>query len=153
MRYVFQASEATVYRFPTHTNELLYGREEAAATEAFIVALAPGEAPPWHRHPEAEQVFYVIEGSGLLQVGAEEAGERQQYRLNPGDLVRVPPGTWHSVYNDGDAVMRYVSLDAFVGGKPADEPTWDDHVKTVCASNGWRFEAVKHAKGGDDTAN
>jgi len=153
MRHVFRDSEAITYRFPTHTNRLLYGREEAAATEAFVVVLEPGEAPPWHRHLEAEQVFYVIEGSGLLQISPDEIGPRQECQLNIGDLVRVPPGTWHAVRNDGSVRMRYLSLDAFVAGKPADEPTWDDHVRAVCAANGWPFAEVKQTKGGDDAAN
>ncbi|MGQ9839987.1 MAG: cupin domain-containing protein [Anaerolineae bacterium] len=151
MRYVFRATETTTYRFPTHINELLYGREEAAATEAFIVVLGPGEAPPLHKHPEAEQVFYVIEGSGLLQIAAGQTGIGQQYRLSAGDLVRVPPDTWHSVYNDGSTPLRYLSVDAFVGGKPTDELSWDEHVKAICAMNGWAFEAVKQTKGGDAT--
>lgn len=146
MQYVFRSSDTITYRFPTHTNDLLYGREDAVATEAFIVVLEPGEAPPLHQHPEAEQVFFVLEGSGLLQIGADQ--DAQQYRLSPGDLVRVPPGAWHCVYNDVGATMRYLSIDAFAGAKPPDEPTWDSHAQMQCAANGWAFEAVRRAKGG-----
>jgi mannose-6-phosphate isomerase-like protein (cupin superfamily) len=144
MRYVFNPSDTVTYRFPTHTNELLYGREEAAATETFVVVLEPGEAPPLHKHPDCEQVFYVTEGSGVLHVG-EGAGSRQ-FRVQAGDLVRVPPHTWHRIHNDGKVPVRYISVDAFVGGKPADEPTWDSHARAQCEANGWAFDSVKRAK-------
>jgi mannose-6-phosphate isomerase-like protein (cupin superfamily) len=144
MRYVFNSLDTVTYRFPTHTNELLYGREEAATTETFVVVLEPGEAPPLHKHPDCEQVFYMTEGSGLLQIGAGD--DARKFRVKPGDLVRVPPDTLHRVHNDGQVPMRYISVDAFVGAKPIDEPTWDSHAKAQCDANGWAFESVKRAK-------
>jgi mannose-6-phosphate isomerase-like protein (cupin superfamily) len=146
MRYVFDAADVTTYRFPTHRNDLLYGREEAVMTEAFIVILEPGESPPLHKHDDTEQVFYVTEGAGMLQIGADK--EAQQFRIGPGAVVRVPPGTWHRVRNDGVVPVRYFSVDAFVGGKPVDEPTWDSHVEVMCDTHGWSFQAVKKSKGG-----
>lgn len=143
MRYVFHQDETIRYRYPTHVNDLLYGREEAAATETFIVVLEPGEAPPLHNHPDVEQVFFVIEGSGVLQVGA---GEGQTFRLNPGDTARIPPHTPHSVRNDGATVVRYVSVDAFAGPRSADEPTWDSHAAALCQAQGWDFSQVKQAR-------
>ena len=32
------------------------------------------------------------------------------------------------------------------GARPADEPTWDDHVRGICADKGWDFASVKRAK-------
>jgi mannose-6-phosphate isomerase-like protein (cupin superfamily) len=146
MRYVFHQDETIRYRYPTHVNDLLYGREEATATETFIVVLEPGEAPPLHVHPDVEQVFFVMEGSGVLTVG--KGDEAQTFRLNPGDTARVPPQTYHSVRNDGDANMRYVSVDAFAGPRLDDEPTWDSHAEALCNAQGWDFAKVKLVKQG-----
>ena len=52
-----------------------------------MVVLEPGEAPPLHAHHDTEQVFYVLSGSGELQIGAAP-GER--FPVGPGDLVRIP---------------------------------------------------------------
>ncbi len=144
MRYIFHQDETIRYRYPTHVNDLLYGREEATATETFIVVLAPGEAPPLHAHPDVEQVFFVMEGSGVLQVGA--GAEAQTFRLNPGDTARIPPHTPHSVHNDGQAPVRYLSVDAFAGPRLANEPTWDSHAQALCRAQGWDFASVKQVK-------
>lgn len=143
MRYVFSQDQTIRYRYPTHTNDLLYGREEATTTEAFVVVLEPDEAPPLHVHPDVEQVFFMIEGSGLLQVG--EGAEAQTFRLNPGDIVRIPPHTPHAVRNDGKTPVRYLSVDAFAGPPPDDEPTWDSHVAALCRAQGWDFAKVKQS--------
>lgn len=93
-QYVFDPREVTRYRFPTHTNDVIMAREDGAASEAFFVILEPGEAPPIHVHPDAEQVFFVLEGTGELGVGPDAA---ERHPLKSGDFVRTPPGTPHAV--------------------------------------------------------
>jgi quercetin dioxygenase-like cupin family protein len=143
MRYVFSTADTTVYRFPTHVNELVLDRSEATVTEVFVVDLEPGEAPPLHIHPDTEQIFYMLQGEGELRVGDEG---RDSYRVKPGDVVRIPPATWHRIINDGAIDIRYVSIDAFPGARPTDEPTWDDHVKGICAAQGWDYATVKRPR-------
>ena len=139
MQYFFSTQHTTRYRFPTHVNELVMDRADAETSEVFIVVLEPGQAPPLHVHDDTEQIFYVLEGRGLLQIG--ERAER--HAVKPGDVVRIPPHTYHRIFCDGDKPLRYLSVDCFVGGRPKDEPTWDAHVRAVCAAQGWDFDAVK----------
>lgn len=139
--YVFHARDAIRYRFPTHTNDLLMDRADAATSEAFFVILEPGEAPPFHVHPDAEQVFYVLEGTAEMTV--REAGGPATVALAPGDFVRTPPGLYHAVRNTGTRRFTYLSIDCFTGPPTAGEPTWDDHVRAMCELNGWDFDAVK----------
>ncbi len=140
MRYIFSTSNTSRYRFPTHTNLLVMDRADAATSESFISVMEPGEAPPLHKHDDTEQVFYVLSGRGRLIIGAdsEDMGE-----INPGDLVRIPPGTWHRVPCVGDEPLRYLVVDCFPGGRPTHEPTWESHVRVVCDQNGWDFDEVK----------
>ena len=140
MRYVFSTTATSRYRFPTHTNELVMDRADATTSESFITVMEPGESPPLHKHDDTEQVFYVLSGRGRLHIGpdAEDMGP-----LEPGDLVRIPPSTWHRVPCVGDEPLRYLVVDCFPGGRPAHEPTWDSHVRVVCAENGWDFNSVK----------
>ena len=139
-KYVFPTTETVHYRFPTHTNDLIMDRSEAATSEAFLVILAPGEAPPLHVHDDTEQVFYVISGAGELQIGADE-----RFAVKTTDLVRIPPGAWHRIFCKGDAPLVYLSVDCFLGGRPAAEPTWESHVRVMCANNGWDFDSVRNA--------
>ncbi len=143
MKYVFSTTDTIRYRFPTHLNDLVLDRSEATATEVFIVVLEPGEAPPLHKHPDTEQVFYLLAGEGELRIGP---GAAEHYRLKPGDVVRIPPDTLHMVANDGRVPVRYLSVDAFPGGRPTDEPTWDDHVRSNCAAQGWDFTSIKRQR-------
>ena len=140
MTYVFKTDRTTRYRFPTHTNLLVMDRAEATASESFITVMEPGEAPPLHVHHDTEQVFFVLSGEGRLITGADE---QDQGPIVPGDLVRIPPGTWHKVPCVGDEPLRYLVVDVFPGGRPSAEPTWESHVRVVCEGNGWDFDAVK----------
>jgi len=144
-RYVFSTTETIRYRYPTHVNDLVIDRAEAASTEVFIVVLEPGEAPPLHLHDDAEQVFFILQGTGLLTVG----DPAQTFAVKPGDVVRIPPHTLHAIRCDGPATLRYLSVDAFVGEKNPAEPTWDDHVKTLCDRFGWDFDQVKQVPSND----
>jgi mannose-6-phosphate isomerase-like protein (cupin superfamily) len=139
-RYVFSTTDTIRYRFPTHTNELVMDRSEATTSEAFLVVLEPGEAPPLHVHHDTEQVFYMLQGSGTLQIGDDKS---HHFPVKPGDLVRIPPHTFHLVRNDGQKPIVYLSVDCFVGSKPKDEPTWDSHVRVMCAEKGWDFDQIR----------
>jgi quercetin dioxygenase-like cupin family protein len=139
-QYVFDPRRVIRYRYPTHTNDLIMDRQEATAAEAFYVVLEPGEAPPVHVHDDAEQVFYILEGRGELGIGPDAA---EKHPLKVGDFVRTPPGVPHAVRCLGDSRFVYLSIDCFVAGPNPAEPTWDTHVRQMCADNGWDFDAVK----------
>lgn len=139
-KYVFHGRDVTRYRFPTHTNDLIMDRKDAATSEAFFVILEPGEAPPLHVHPDAEQVFFVLEGEAEMTVGR---GLQEPFPLRVGDFVRTPPGTYHAVRCTSAGRFVYLSVDCFTGGPTDAEPTWDSHVRVMCAENGWDFDAVR----------
>jgi quercetin dioxygenase-like cupin family protein len=147
-QYVFDSRQAIRYRFPTHTNDLIMDRRDASASEAFFVILEPGEAPPVHTHPDAEQVFFILEGEGELGVGP---GAVEKHPLKVGDFVRTPPGLPHSVRCSGPSRFVYLSVDCFTAGPNPAEPTWDSHVRQMCIDNGWDFDAVKLGPIGDAT--
>jgi len=143
-KFVFSTKETTRYRFPTHVNDLVMDRAEAETSEVFLVVLEPGESPPLHAHDDTEQIFYVIEGSGVLQIGENP----EAYAVNPGDVVRIPPHAPHSIQCRGPQTLRYLCVDCFMGGRPDEEPTWESHVRRMCARNGWDFASVAGRRGG-----
>lgn len=137
MNYVRRQSDTQRYRFPTHTNDLIFDRSEAAASESFFVVLAPGEAPPRHRHDDAEQVFYVLEGRGRLFLGDHD----EEHPVQPGDVVLIPAGAWHSIRAEGGS-LRYLAVDCFLPGGTRREKTWDEHARAMCRERGWDYDAV-----------
>jgi len=142
-QYVFSTTDTLRYRFPTHINDLVMDRADAATSEVFFTVVEPGMTSPLHIHHDTEQIFYVIEGTGTIYVGQEE----KPYAIKPGDLMRMPPSTWHRAEAPRDQTLRYLCVDCFVGGKPSAEPTWDSHVKEICKLNGWDYDKIKSAKG------
>ena len=130
LQYVFSTRKTIRYRFPTHTNDLVMDRSQAEVSEAFLVVLEPKEAPPLHVHDDTEQIFYVLSGAGTLYIGADAP---QRFRVTVGDLVRIPPHTFHRIRCSGKEKLVYLSVDCFPGGRPKDEPTWESHVRASCA--------------------
>jgi mannose-6-phosphate isomerase-like protein (cupin superfamily) len=137
-KYIFSTKETIHYRFPTHVNDLVMDRADAATSEVFLVVLEPGESPPLHLHHDTEQIFYILQGTGILHIGEG----LQTYPVNAGDVVRIPPHTLHRINSLGSRTLRYLSVDCFVGGKPKAEPTWESHVSAMCAQHGWDFKKI-----------
>ena len=48
-----------------------------------------------HKHKVQEQVYHVLEGEGLMEIG----GERRVVRKH--DVIYLPPGVEHSINNTG----------------------------------------------------
>jgi mannose-6-phosphate isomerase-like protein (cupin superfamily) len=61
--------------------------------DAYIkVAKIMGEKVPWHNHENEDELFYVIEGTMLLEIENEE-----NVIMNQGDLYVVKKGINHRV--------------------------------------------------------
>ena len=66
------------------------------------VVLDPkGGQVPWHNQ-EQEEVYFVLEGTGEMCLGAE----RQV--MTAGPAVFVPPGVFHQMPNVGDTPLRLI---------------------------------------------
>ncbi len=70
-----------------------------------LVRLEPGGEQRVHSHPP-EQVYFILEGSGLMTVG----NDTQEVR--PGDCIFVPSDTPHGLKNQALEPLRYFSAAA-----------------------------------------
>ena len=136
-QYVFPTDNLKRYKFPTHINDLVIDRAYSNISEVFIVVIEPEKAPPFHKHDDAEQVFFILEGTGILTIGKKQ----EKFNVSPGDIVRIPVSTYHSIRADKRREMKYLCVDCF-SEKPSIEQTWDDHVKVLCKNNGWDYAKV-----------
>jgi quercetin dioxygenase-like cupin family protein len=68
----------------------------AAKTVFGVTYFPPGSRHELHRHPNVEEVEYLISGSGIAYVG-DDAVE-----LGPGEAVFVPQNSYHGFENNSD---------------------------------------------------
>lgn len=71
-----------------------------------VTSVAPGKrAFPFHNHHANEEMFFVLEGEGMLRFGPHE------YPVRKGDFVCCPAGgPAHQLVNTGADELRYVAV-------------------------------------------
>ena len=74
-----------------------------------VATFAPHSSTERHVHPTLSEIFHVKEGRArfVFDGGREEA-------VGVDDTVAIPPGTWHTVVNDGDGELRMVYASVLV---------------------------------------
>jgi len=55
-----------------------------------------------HTHKEEEEVYYILEGKGLMKVDGDER------EVGPGDTILTLKGSTHSIKNIGNVRLRMV---------------------------------------------
>ncbi len=69
-------------------------RPEREGSENLSLARAtvePGASTLRHRHTKAEEIYYVLQGEGALEIGGAVE------RVEPGDARLIPPGAEHRI--------------------------------------------------------
>ncbi len=66
----------------------LWHTEAQSLAEA---SLATGQATQRHYHRASEEVYFVLEGRGAMEL------DGRQSDVTPGDAVLIPPGAWHRI--------------------------------------------------------
>ena len=73
-----------------------------------VTRVAPGKrAFPFHSHHVGEEMFFILEGQGVLRFGAAEHAVRR------GDFVACPPGgpeVAHQFVNTGDTELLFIAV-------------------------------------------
>ncbi len=87
---------------------LMTGKIDAGTAQSFgVVRINAGQQNTMHLHPNCEELFYVLSGSGETTVAD------QKVQLHPGDLIRIPANTFHQSTATGKepliAVISYNS--------------------------------------------
>ena len=68
------------------------------------VNLAPGKGHDFHKHPDQEEVIYVVAGK------VEQWIDREKRILGPGDSAFIPEGVVHASFNVGDGNASIVAI-------------------------------------------
>jgi quercetin dioxygenase-like cupin family protein len=96
----------------------IINRPVAGASGIILLSseLPPGKVHLLHRHPNAEQIMYVLEGACLA------LSEGGAMRLGEGDAVFIAKGEWHGVRNDSDRPVVTLVIYAGAGTLEIEPP-------------------------------
>jgi mannose-6-phosphate isomerase-like protein (cupin superfamily) len=91
------------------------GAEQVAFTHRRMPHHTGGKGSYGHRHKTQEEIYYVVSGKLQFKLGDEvvDVGE--------GSVVRVPPETWRSVWNDEPEDAHLVIVSKRVEGGSAED--------------------------------
>jgi uncharacterized cupin superfamily protein len=85
-----------------------------------ITAVPPGKSAfPFYNHHTNEEMFFVLQGSGVVRIGAHT------YPIRVGDVVACPPGgkeKAHKITNTGTEELRYLAVSTKLSPEVVDYP-------------------------------
>ena len=94
-----------------HSNET-YDVIDNTNLDKLIVSktvLHPGKETGGHNHSGQEEVYIFTNGKGSMVVGSKT------YNVKIGDIVLIPDGDFHKVWNEGDDDLIFTCV--FDGGR------------------------------------
>lgn len=105
LRFV-TAREVSAEESPWGMRESLCRPGFTAAERLYMVRMnmPPGQAHPFHRHPEREEIIYVLSGT------AEQWVDRESRILGPGEMTHVPRDVVHGTYNVGSETLVFLAI-------------------------------------------
>jgi quercetin dioxygenase-like cupin family protein len=99
----------------------------AANLVVIEVNLLPGHGHNFHRHPDQEEVIYVLEGE------VEQWLERERRNLRAGDAVFIGAGVVHASFNVTAAPARLLAIlgpavgeGGYVSVEVGDQAPWNE---------------------------
>jgi oxalate decarboxylase/phosphoglucose isomerase-like protein (cupin superfamily) len=92
------------------------------------VVLLPGQGHSRHNHPLAEEILYVLSGTGKQMVG-----DQPEFEIGPGETIYVPTAVFHSTVNTGWEPLRLLAL-YNPGGAEIDLKALPDHREVAAGS-------------------
>ncbi len=93
-----------------HINEFLIRREDARSLEAFLVIVENGKKTHLHKHPEMEQLFFVVSGRGRITTGKRD----ETLAVEKNDVVYIPVDQLHQIHCESEEALVYLAVNAFL---------------------------------------
>lgn len=114
-------NEGKKFDFGSSQSTLLVDRTESERMEILVNELPANLEGPTIAHPDKEQVFLILHGTGSITIGGETSD------VKPGDVVFLPSDDSHS-WKSGDEGLRYFCQSAFVE-VPLDDSFEEMHAR------------------------
>jgi oxalate decarboxylase/phosphoglucose isomerase-like protein (cupin superfamily) len=76
------------------------------------VVLLPGQRHERHNHPDADEILYVLSGTGEQMVD-----DGEPFAVRPGHTIFIPEGAFHSTLNTGWEPLVLLAIYAPAGAE------------------------------------
>jgi mannose-6-phosphate isomerase-like protein (cupin superfamily) len=86
--------------FVTKDGSTIRELHHTAAQSLAEATLEPDQATERHHHRATEEIYFVLKGSGRMEVDGD------MRTVRPGDAILIPPGAWHTLDNNGSSELR-----------------------------------------------
>jgi len=108
-------------------NELtvLIDRSETELTEVALNEWPAKLNGPPHEHDQKDQVFYIVAGEGIVEVGSDK------FNVVPGNLIYVPAGLVHRTITTSDEPLGYILYNVFNSDDKEGHVSFADHIEKV----------------------
>lgn len=69
-----------------------------------LTELYEGKSTTGHSHIEADEVYIFIGGNGSIEI------DKERQKVKGGDVMLIPRGKFHKVYNEGSEIFSFWSV-------------------------------------------
>jgi mannose-6-phosphate isomerase-like protein (cupin superfamily) len=98
-----QATESFTTKDGSEIRELLAHRNSSIRNQSLAEARLPvGATTTLHYHPKTEEIYYILRGTGHMQIADETCP------VGPGDAIAIPPGLRHQISNTGQEPLVFL---------------------------------------------
>jgi mannose-6-phosphate isomerase-like protein (cupin superfamily) len=91
----YTTKDSSIIRELCHPDH--FGNKNQSLAEALVPV---GFETLLHRHGRSEEIYHIIEGSGLMTV------DKKPFQVTAGDTVCILPGEAHRIKNTGNNVLK-----------------------------------------------
>jgi quercetin dioxygenase-like cupin family protein len=128
LRFVTE-KEMKVDQLPWGPHDWLCRPDIVDAEKLLLVRVhfPPGKAHAFHKHPEMEEIIYVLEGT------AEQWVDKEKRILGPGQMAHIPMDMVHGTYNVGNGTLRVLAIlsPAKIKGPPLVDVSMEEPWKSL----------------------
>jgi mannose-6-phosphate isomerase-like protein (cupin superfamily) len=97
--------ESFITRDGSIIRELIHPTTHGNKNQSFAEATLPAGSSTFHHyHTKSEELYHVIQGTGIIIVG------KDRVRVTAGDTVCIPPGIHHSAINTGNDEFKFFCI-------------------------------------------
>ena len=95
--------KAFITKDRSEIREILSPRNSIIKAQSLAEArVTPGQATNEHYHVKTEEIYYILQGKGLMEID----GEKQNVKAFDG--IAIPPRARHKIINTGDEDLIFL---------------------------------------------